>query len=86
MEIEKRVLGQNGIEFQEKMIENIKMGKTPILRTLYASYLSSTRNLQIQGNNCDGEYRLQIWVSFVPWHSYTPLYSMIVSLSVITFY
>ena len=24
LEIEKRVLGQNGIEFQEKMIENIK--------------------------------------------------------------
>ena len=44
LEIEKRILGQNGIEFQEKMIENIKLGKTLVLRTLHASYLSSTRN------------------------------------------
>ena len=44
--IENIVLGQNGIEFQEKMIKIIKMGKTQKLRTLYASYLSSTRNLK----------------------------------------
>ena len=41
-----RVLGHNGIEFQEKMIESIKMGKPLQLCTLYASYLSSTRNLK----------------------------------------
>ena len=46
MEIENSVLGQNGIEFHEKMVENIKMAKTLQLRTLYASYLSSSRNLK----------------------------------------
>ena len=34
-------LGQNGIEFQEKMVENIKMAKTLQLSSMYASYLIS---------------------------------------------
>ena len=45
MEVEKSFLGQNGVEFQVKMIENIKRGKTMKLRTLCASYLFSTWNL-----------------------------------------
>ena len=36
-EVQKRFLGQNGVEFQAKMIENIKNGKTMKLRTLCAS-------------------------------------------------
>ena len=42
LEIEKSFLGQNGVEFQVKIIENIKMGKTMKLRTLCATYLISS--------------------------------------------
>ena len=46
LEIEKSVLGQNGVKFQVKIIENIKMAKTMKLRTLCASYLFSTWSLK----------------------------------------
>ena len=46
LEVEKSFLGQNGVEFQVKMIENIKRGKTMKLRTLCASYLFSSWNLK----------------------------------------
>ena len=44
--VEKSFLGQNGVEFEVKMIENIKMGKTMKLRTLCATYLFSSWNLK----------------------------------------
>ena len=46
MEKEKSVLAQNGVKFQENVVENIKMAKALQLFTLYALYLSSTRNLK----------------------------------------
>ena len=46
LEVEKSFLGQNGVEFQVKMIEKIKMGKMMKLRTLCATYLFSSWNLK----------------------------------------
>ena len=40
LEVEKCFLGQNGVEFQVKMIEKIKLGKTMKLRTLCATFSS----------------------------------------------
>ena len=46
MELEKSVLGQNGVEFRDNFIKILKRCETQELRTLYALYLFATEKIE----------------------------------------